>query len=142
MKFNYVKEEISGKPKKEWPKRPKLPVALFYGDKKQNMYALVDSGADLCLFNSAIGKLLGIDLESGPLKPIGGISGGIMARMHTIQLQVQGIPERIEIVAGFTDSAGVSGLLGQADFFDNFQVSFERYRWEFDVTPRPQPTRL
>ena len=138
MRFNYVKERISGKPKKQWPKRAKLPVSLFYGPERQNVYALIDSGADLCLFNSGIGRLLGIDVRSGPTRSIGGITGTITAYMHTIQLQVQGSSEKVDIYAGFTDSNQVEALLGQEGFFDSFTVGpFERYRWEFYVTPRP-----
>jgi hypothetical protein len=138
MKFNYVKERTAGKPKKDWPKKAKVPISLFYAGKRQNLYALIDSGADLCLFNSSIGRLLGIDITSGPSKPVGGITGSITAYMHTIELQVQGIPDRVQIYAGFTDSVQVDALLGQESFFDNFKVGpFERYRWEFEVTRRP-----
>src|SRR6266496_4691535 len=122
MKFNYVKERIAGKPKKEWPKKAKVPVSLSYGSKRQNLYGLLDSGADLCLFHSSIGRLLGIDVNSGPSKLIGGITGTITAYMHTIQVQVQGIPDKVDIYAGFTDSDQVEALLGQDGFFDNFKV--------------------
>jgi hypothetical protein len=138
MRFDYMKERLSGKPKKEWPKKAKLPVTLYYGTNKQNQFCLIDSGADLCLFHSSIGRLLGIDVTSGPEKLIGGITGSVTAYMHTINLQVQGIPDRVEIYAGFTDSDQVEALLGQEGFFDNFMVGpFERYRWQFDVNKRP-----
>lgn len=140
--FDYVRDRVDGLPKKDWPKRASLPVTLFHGDRRQNMYCLVDSGADDCLFHSRIGKLLGIDVSSGNPKTFGGIAGGLVARMHVIQLQVQGLPQRVTIVAGFTDSDGVGGILGQSGFLENFQVIFERYRWKFHVGFRPQPIRL
>ena len=58
--------------------------------------------------------------------------------MHSIEVEVQGIPNKVQIYAGFTDSTQVEALLGQDGFFDNFKVGpFERYRWEFEVEPRP-----
>src|SRR5438270_7318367 len=136
MRFDYVKERVDGQPKKQWPKRAKLPVTLFYNGRRQNMYALVDSGADECLFHSGIAGRLGIDVKSGLLKKFGGITGSIDAYMHVIQLEVQNVPHRVTVLAGFTDAEGVSGILGQSGFFENFKITFERYEWEFDVTPR------
>jgi hypothetical protein len=37
---------------------------------------------------------------------------------------------------GFTDSEWVSGILGQSGFFANYRVTFERFRWRFEVTSR------
>src|SRR5262249_1571300 len=131
MRFNYMKERLAGKAKKEWPKRPKVPVTLYYKAKQQNQFSLIDSGADLCLFHSSICRLLGIDVTAGPERLVGGITGSITAYMHTIELKVQGLPERVEIRAGFTDSDQVEALLGQEGFFDNFIVGpFERYKWQ------------
>ena len=138
MTFDYVKERIAGIPKKQWPKKAKLPISPSYRSKRQNVYALVDSGADICLFHSSIGRLLGIDVTSGLARPISGIAGGTTAYMHSIEVEVQGIPNKVQIYAGFTDSTQVEALLGQDGFFDNFKVGpFERYRWEFEVEPRP-----
>jgi hypothetical protein len=136
--FDYSRVPNYAVPRKQWVKRPRLPVTLFNGDKRQNMYALIDSGADDCLFHSSIGKRLGIDVPSGTFKRFGGITEGIDAYMHPIQLQVQGFSERILIIAGFTDADGVDGLLGQAGFLESYQVIFERYHWQFVVIDRSE----
>jgi hypothetical protein len=139
VRFNYIKERLADRPKKQWPKKPKVPVTLHYGNKSQNQFCLIDSGADLCLFHSSIGRLLGIDVTSGPSRPVGGITGSIIAYMHRIELQVQGLPHRVEINAGFTDSNQVEALLGQEGFFDNFIVGpFDRHRWVFEVSSRSE----
>ena len=56
--------------------------------------------------------------------------------MHPIELQIQDFRERVEIEVGFTESDGVHAILGQAGFFENFKVCFERYRWRIEVNSR------
>ena len=61
-------------------------------------------------------------------------------RMHMIGIQIQDLPERIEIEAGFTESDGVDAILGQAGFFEKFRICFERYRWKIEIASRPEST--
>jgi len=42
--------------------------------------------------------------------------------------------EMIKIEAGFTDSPGVHAILGQADFFQHFKITFERYKERMEIT--------
>jgi hypothetical protein len=58
--------------------------------------------------------------------------------MHKVQLQFDGFPERVSIVAGFTESDGVAGLLGQTGFLDNYRVTFELYKWQFEIANKPE----
>jgi hypothetical protein len=51
------------------------------------------------------------------------------------------LPDKVEIDAYFTEGESVQGLLGQTGFFENFKVSFERYKGQFEVEARPSPTR-
>ena len=116
-----------------------LQVALFNGTKRQQIVCLVDSGADQCLFHASIARSLGIDVESGRHKEFDGIADSIEAYMHPIEIQIQDFAERVKVVAGFTESDGVHAILGQAGFFENFRICFERYRWKIEVTNRPEP---
>ena len=129
-RFDYRKIPDYTLPRRQWVKRPMLQVTLFNGERRQTVISLVDSGADDCLFHSSIGDRLGIDVESGQLKSYEGIAEGhpIDAYLHIIELQVQDFSERISIQAGFTHAEGVHGLLGQAGFFQNYRIIFERYR--------------
>src|SRR6266545_4034748 len=134
--FDYRKIPNLTIPRKRWIKRPMLQVTLFVGPKHQQIVCLVDSGADECLFHSSIGKSLGIDLEKGRRVTFAGISGTLDAYMHTIELQVQDFPDRVRVEAGFTDSDAVYAILGQAGFFENHEICFERYRWRIVVSAR------
>ena len=143
MQFDYRKEPNLALPSKQWIKRPKLQVRLFNGSNYTDIVCLVDSGADDCMFHSSVAAVLGINVPSGRFKQYGGIAQGhtVDAYLHTIELQVYRLPERIRIEAAFTDSAGIDGLLGQSGFFENYQVIFEGYRGKFEINPRPTPIR-
>jgi hypothetical protein len=139
--FDYRKIPNHAVPRKRWIKRPMLQVTLLNGTKRQQIVCLVDSGADESLFHASIARSLGIVVESGQYKQFDGIAGSIEAYIHPVEIQIQDFAERVKIEAGFTESAGVHAILGQAGFFENFRICFERYRWRIEVCNRPEPTR-
>ncbi len=49
--------------------------------------------------------------------------------------QPLGARERMTIDVGFTDSPGVMALLGQQDFFEHYQITFERYKERLELKP-------
>lgn len=138
MRFKYRKLPDLTSPSKTWMSRPLLQVRLLYGGNYQDQLCLIDSGADYCLFNSSIADILGMDWKNGRPQDFYGIAEGaaIKAYMHGIKLQIQGFSESIDVEAGFTDSNEVDGLLGQSGFFDNYRITFERYRGRFEVESR------
>ena len=139
--FDYRKIPNHAIPRRRWVKRPMLQVTLFNGTKHQQIVSLADSGADECVFHASIGRSLGIDLESGTRIVLDGIAGSIEAYMHPIEIQIQDFSERVKIEAAFTESDGVHAILGQAGFFENFKICFERYRWKIEITNRRETTK-
>lgn len=136
MKFDYRKIPSSNNPADPWVNVPHLPIRLSIQDRSIDMYALVDSGADASLFHASLAAKLGINLTSGLKHSFMGISGDkVEGYFHTVRLQVIGMNESIEIAVAFTESPGVGALLGQADFFENYQVKFERYKKRMEINP-------
>ncbi|MGE5444512.1 MAG: retropepsin-like aspartic protease [Ignavibacteriales bacterium] len=136
MKFKYLKQPSLLDPQKPWISRPFIPVRLVYKDKYIDVYGLVDSGADASLFHSSVAKELGIDLESGKRKQFFGITEqGIDVYFHKIRLQIRGFSDSIELEVGFTNSKGVGAILGQAGFFENYHIKFERDKEQVEITP-------
>jgi hypothetical protein len=135
--FDYRRIPDHTLPRKRWMKRPMLQVTLFNGTKRQQIVCF----ADECLFHASIARSLGIDVESGRYKEFDGIAGSIEAYIHPVEIQIQDFAERVKIEAGFTESEGVHAILGQAGFFENFRICFERYRWRIEVGNRPETTR-
>jgi hypothetical protein len=119
--------------------RPYLIVRLTYGTKYKDVIALVDSGADLCLFHSDIGKLIGIDVEAGSQLAFEGVSGAqATAYLHPVELIVRGV-DKINLEVGFTDSMAVgTGLLGQQGFFDQLKIKFRLCGGYFEIEPVAQ----
>lgn len=95
---------------------------------------LVDSGADLCLFPSKIGEILGIEVDRGRKERIGGIAETpIIAYVHSVRLIVRGL-SGVDVEVGFTESRGVrTGILGQNGFFDKYRITFQRSRNWVDI---------
>ena len=133
MRFGYT--EIPNNQDRANPfRRPYLIVRLIHGSKHKDVISLVDSGADLCLFHSDIGKMLGLDLKSGSELIFHGVSGAReVAYLHHVNLRVGGL-DRITLEVGFTDSMAVgTGLLGQRGFFEQFHISFELDKRLFEI---------
>ena len=133
MRFRYTEIPNSQNPAKPFH-RPYLIVRLTHGSKHKDVIALVDSGADLCLFHTDIGRLIGIDVESGQRLVFQGVSGaGAAAYLHRVDVTVRGVSST-SVEVGFTDSMAVgTGLLGQHGFFENFVVAFRMLEKTFDV---------
>lgn len=126
MKFPYFKLP-SFDPKLKWTARPYIPISLIGPNGTWEGYGLIDSGADRSLFNTQIAEKIGLDLNEVITEDFGGIEGGVIkAKLHRVRLQVIGMGDEIEIIAGFVSSSGVAVILGQDGFFDEFRIKFEK----------------
>jgi aspartyl protease len=116
---------------------PLVSVRLAHKGKHQKVWALIDSGADVSVFNSDIASLLGLTPNARTPNPMVGLIGGaIDAWLHPIELTVGEFPS-VAINVAFTDTniPDVS-ILGQRGFFDNFQIRFQRYKDLIEIYPR------
>lgn len=117
----------------EWGRilRPMVDVDIL--DQAGNVIpteALVDSGADVSLFDMSYARAAGITIHPQLMERIDGVSGGIdvfPAMMtvrilrHRFRLRVQ-FAERVE-----------PNLLGRNNFFHYFRVSFDELAHEMDL---------
>jgi len=134
MKFPFFK--IPTAIPEKWIIRPIIPIRIFGPGESIMVDALIDSGADCSVFNDEIGREIGLNLGAYPIEKLSGIEGGIIpAKLHKIKIQIVGLKEKIEIVARFTESKGVSAILGQEGFFDAYHIKFERTRGIIEITP-------
>lgn len=119
-------------------KMPFLPIRLAYGEKEIVVEGLIDTGASDCLFDCDVAEALGIDIQGTPLvKDYFGIDGEtIPGYVHTVDFQIQGFSEWIEVNAGFLESRLPYPLLGQNDFFDNYEITLKRYHGRFEIKSR------
>src|SRR5712692_4968180 len=135
MRFRYTEIQNHQDPTRPF-RRPYLIVRLINGDRHKDVISLVDSGADVCLFHSDIGRMIGIEIEAAPELAFQGVSGAKeFAYLHRVDLVVRGLSS-ITLDVGFTSSmAAGTGLLGQRGFFEQFTISFQLSQKSFEVNP-------
>jgi len=140
LKFDYRKfpaDPSEAFPKRRSATRPVIPVTLINGDRKVTNLAIIDSGADLCIFHSEIGEQIGIDIESGKPLIFNGITKEqLTAYFHDIKIGIGGY--EYDCYAGFSkDLSNMPyGLLGQVGFFDLFNIAFDYKRGRIELTSR------
>lgn len=134
MRFRYTDIPNHQEPQKPF-RRPYVIVRLINGARHKDVISLIDSGADLCLFHSDIGRMLGLKIEAAPQLAFQGVSGAKeVAYLHRVDLVVRGL-NTITLDVGFTNSmAAGTGLLGQRGFFEQFQITFELGQRSFEVS--------
>lgn len=118
--------------------RPVIPIKVKNGSRSVYDEVLVDSGADICIFDSEIGDLLNINYKKGERKQVGGVAGQVAEYfLYPIEIKVGGRPYKI--IAGFLPNvAGGSnyGLMGQTGLFDRFMVKFDLIKEEIELKER------
>jgi hypothetical protein len=71
--FRYVKIKT---PDGELIRLPAIPIRLTCNKPHQDVYALIDSGAELCVFNTSMAKTLKIVVAKGQALSLSGLVGG------------------------------------------------------------------
>jgi hypothetical protein len=98
------------------------------------VFGLVDSGADMSLFNARYAQLLGIVLDDLPRRDFVGISD---SRVHThyaeVPIKIKYFKEILYLPVAFADSPSVDILLGQEEFFDAYRIRFEKDHSVFEL---------
>lgn len=117
--------------------RPVIPIEIYYQDRSISYEVLVDSGADFCIFDSQIGEILGINLESGEKRVVAGITGVKESYyVHLVTIMVGGWPHDVKV--GFLPNIARLGygVVGQKGFFDIFTVKFDLLKEEIELKPQ------
>ncbi|MBI2100227.1 MAG: hypothetical protein HYT48_02735 [Candidatus Vogelbacteria bacterium] len=130
MKFSYKK--YAGR-----YLRPVIPIEVTHGGISLKYEVLVDSGADLCIFDAEIGGLLSLDMKSGERLPVSGITGVVeYYYAHEVTIRVGGQPFKVKV--GFLKNFAKFGygVVGQVGFFDMFVVKFDLLKSEIELKPR------
>jgi hypothetical protein len=115
---------------------PLLQVLVRHDLNMRPLLALVDSGAQDCIFPASTGKVLGVDVPSGKQHKF--LSFNLQETsgfVHRVHLQVPGFPHWIDVDAVFVESE-VMPILGESDFFESYQIVFERFRRQFEINTK------
>ncbi len=119
--------------------KPIIPVKVIVGGKTVNYSALIDSGADFCIFDAEIGEYLGLDVKNGRREEFGGIQarGGAVAFLHDIVLEIGGFKYKTAIGFSYDIAKRGLGVLGQKGFFEYFKVIFDYVGEEVELREKP-----
>lgn len=134
MKFPYKKFELPPGERREFLLKPIIPIFLFHKRNFVRVEALIDSGADFCVFHNEIAEVLRIAWKKGDAHEFMGVTGEKgCVYFHPLKLKVGKWTKIIQ--AGFTnDLSGQSyGILGQEDFFEFFNVTFGLQKGFIDI---------
>jgi hypothetical protein len=117
---------------------PMLPLTLS-GRQSAATSGLVDSGAAINVLPYALGVQLGFDWDQQTKAvELSGNLAAVEARVVVVSAAVGAFaPVRLAFAWARTDS--VSVILGQVNFFLEFDVCFFRSRSPFEVRPRSAP---
>ncbi|MGA8035362.1 MAG: hypothetical protein WA823_15415 [Candidatus Acidiferrales bacterium] len=106
---------------------PVVLTTLVVAGRKASCHAVVDSGADCCLFPSLLLRKLELKSAALPLESSSGVGASNKPTHYAdVSVELHGVgvfPARAEFTEGLNDW-GV-GLLGHLDFFERFRVSFD-----------------
>jgi hypothetical protein len=113
---------------------PVLPLTLHLETRRIEAHALVDTGSALNVLPWTIGLKLGASWEQldTPIKLTGSL-GATEARALIVEASITGLPV-VRLAFAWTKSDAVPILLGQVNFFMEFDVCFFRKTGVFDVS--------
>jgi hypothetical protein len=114
---------------------PMLPLSLT-GPQSVATSALVDSGAAINVMPYALGVQLGFDwAQETRTVELSGNLASVAARIVVVSGLVRGFPA-VRLAFAWAQTDDVSVILGQVNFFLEFDVCFFRARGVFEVRPK------
>jgi hypothetical protein len=122
-------------------KRPILAVVLEKNGKSIAALAIVDSGADSCIFPASLASALGITIPNQNVYVFSGTAEEPqLAYFETVRATIwnrdnKDQPFQFDLYAGFCETlehVGL-GLLGQEGLFSSHQVQFHHAQNYFDI---------
>ncbi len=118
--------------------KPIIPVKILKSGVVLQYSALIDSGADFCIFDAGLGEYLGLNIKSGIEVQFGGIQslGGAKAYIHEVTLEIGGHKFITGVGFSYDISKNGYGILGQKGFFDLFSVKFDLQKEDIELKER------
>lgn len=116
--------------------RPVIPVEVIHNGLEVPYEVLVDSGADICIFDAHIAEILGIEVIKGERREVSSLTGfPEFYYLHNISMKVGGLEYDVEV--GFMSMRiNAYGIVGQKGFFNKFVVKFDLQKEDIEIKPR------
>lgn len=133
MRFKYSTTTPS---QNEFDSLPRIPLILRRGEQKTEALGLVDSGATINVLPYELGIQLGAvwDESRAILQLTGNLSSqSAIPIFATVEI---GEFAPVELAFAWVNRPNVPLILGQTNFFLEFDVSFYRSKLEFEINPK------
>ncbi|PHJ64550.1 hypothetical protein VF14_35820 [Nostoc linckia z18] len=115
---------------------PYLPLTLTYQNHSLNVSGLLDTGSSVNVLPYEIGLRLGAVWERQTLSvPLGGNLSRFEARALVVIATVEQFPT-VELAFAWTRDRNAPLVLGQMNFFLEFNVCFYRADLAFEISPK------
>lgn len=119
----------------EFDSLPRLPIILRLGKKQISTVGLVDSGATVNVLPDGLGIRLGaIWDDSKATIRLAGNLGNFVAMPVVVTAEVESFSP-VKLAFAWIKSDSTPLILGQMNFFLEFEVCFSRLRLEFEIKP-------
>ena len=113
---------------------PTIPITLSYANFSISANALLDSGSTVNLLPYDIGLRLGAIWEEQTVRlPLAGNLARVEAKGLFVQVQIGNL-EPVRLAFAWAQSSHVPLILGQTNFFREFDVCFQRSRRTIEIT--------
>ena len=111
-------------------KRPAIPILFSNGERKYEMPALIDSGADMSAIDSRWASWLNLDMSGKRTKSFG-VGGSVETVVSNVSIDVSkghehyalNIPVRV-LMLGESDPYAPT-LIGRKGFFEQFKITID-----------------
>ncbi|OWY68285.1 hypothetical protein B7486_26855 [cyanobacterium TDX16] len=133
MRFKY---STTSPAQNEFDSLPRLPLILRQGDRNVEAIGLVDSGATVNVLPYELGLQLGgvWDDRKAIIQLAGNLSNQ-PAMPFSATAQISDFAP-VELVFAWVKSLNIPLILGQTNFFLEFDVCFYRSKLEFEIEPK------
>lgn len=135
MRFKY---STSNSSQNEFDSLPRIPLILLRENFSVETIGLVDSGATINVLSYEIGVQLGAvwDESKAILRLAGNLSNQTAMPLF-VNAQVGNFTP-VQLAFAWVKSANTPLILGQTNFFLEFDVCFYRSKFEFEVNPKQE----
>lgn len=135
MRFRYSTTDSS---QNEFDSLPRIPLVLNYQNRSVEVVGLVDSGATVNVLPYEVGLKLGATWDDRKaVIQLAGNLGGQPAMPLFATADVEGCGSA-QLAFAWARAEHIPVILGQTNFFMEFDVCFYRSKMEFDVNPKSE----
>ncbi len=133
MRFRYSTTDPA---QSEFDSLPRLPLILRYNNRTMEVVGLVDSGATINVLPYEVGVRLGAvwNDRRANLQLTGNL--GKQAAMPLFVMAEIGDVTPLKLAFAWVKNDDVPVILGQTNFFMEFDICFSRSKLEFEITPK------